>query len=357
MASPPVEVNLDLHPTQRFELIDVTRMVREQVGDVFGQFRRSVFCSLHTTAGYLEQGMSARLGHSPRQLGPFIRLFQRIFPPGAGYSHDRIDLRTELSEQERQQEPTNADSHLTFIGAGLRSCVTYINQPRHPVYFIELDGVYRNQRRQRRTTVIAYDSEDIVCRQRVGIPVPSRHVIDSVNLKDTRLQLFERIEALLGEHGIRRGRVDIRLAPEERHAGLTVNEYETLLMRNDLPEVLRDPLRYMVQRGKHLLRNPGAIAGKTRDYATYDLIHLYNEVMDTVPIGRAVVDRVMSALSSPASRALRLKRTISLLVSDGGSGGTGRVLQGTYQSPILVQHQPAAGSTRYLDIVIRRFND
>jgi hypothetical protein len=151
--------------------------------------------------------------------------------------------------------------------------------------------------------------------------------------------------------------VDIRLAPEERHAGLTVNEYETLLMRNDLPEVLRDPLRYMVERGKHLLRNPGTIPGKTRDYATYDLIHLYNEVMDTVPIGRAAVDRIMSALSSPASRALRLKRHISLLVSDCGSGSTGHVLQGTYQSPILVQHQPAAGNTRYLDVVVRRFND
>ncbi len=357
MASQPIEIDLDILPTQRFELIDVARLVREQVGDVFGQFRRSVFCSLHTTAGYLEQGMSARLGHSAGQLGPFFRLFQRIFPHGAGYSHDRIELRAELTEQERRVEPTNADSHLTFMGAGLRNCVTYINQPHQPVFFVELDGVYRQHRRRRQTTVIAYDREDIVCRQRLGVPVRSRHVIDSVNLKDERLQLFARIESMLAEHGIRRGRVDIRLAPEERHAGLTVNEYETLLMRNDLPQVLRDPLRYMVQRGRYLLRNPGTIPGKTRDYAAYDLIHLYNELMDTMPIGRAVVDRIMSALSLPAARALRLKRHVSLLVSDGGTGGTGRVLQGVYQSPILVQHQPAAGNTRYLDVIIRRFND
>lgn len=357
MASEPVEIDLDILPQQRFELIDVARMVRGQAGDVFARYRRSVFCSLHTTAGYIEQGMAARLGDSRAQLTPFIRAYQRLFPPGAGYSHDQMDLRAELTEQEKQLEPANADSHLTFMGAGLRNCVTYANRPDMPVYFIELDGVFQEQRRLRRSTVIAYDAEDIVCRQRVAVPVPSRHVIDSVNLKDDACPLFARIGAQLAAYGVQRGRVDIRLAPEERHAGLTVNEYETLLMRNDLPQALRDPLRYVVQRGKRLLRNPGAIPGKTRDYATYDLIHLYNEFMDTVPFGRTVIDRIMSALSSPASRALRLKRHVTLLVSNGGHGGTGHIVEGTYQSPILVQHQPAVGNTRYLDVVIRRFND
>jgi len=77
MALHPVEVNLSVRPKQRYELIDVTALAREQAGDIFAQFRKSVFCSLHTTAGYLEQGMCARLGHSSTQLDPFIRLFQR----------------------------------------------------------------------------------------------------------------------------------------------------------------------------------------------------------------------------------------------------------------------------------------
>lgn len=355
MSSQPLELNLDIRPRARFELIDITSMVQSQVGDVFSQFRKSVFCSLHTTAGYLEQGMCARLGHSAHQLDPFIRAVQRIFPPDAGYSHDRLELRDELTEQQKAVEPTNADSHLTFMGAGLRNCVTYINHPHEPVHFIELDGVYRDQRRRRRTTVMVYDDEDIVYRKRIQVPVASRHMIDAVNLKTTQNGLFEQIEEGLLLYGVECGRVDIRLAPEERHAGLTVNEYETLLMRNDLPEVLRDPLRYMMRRGKHLIQNPGTIAGKTLGYATYDLIHLYNELLDTMPIGRSVIDWVISALSSPASRVLRLKRDISLLVSNAGKGGTGHIVQGTYQSPILVQHQPASGSTRSLDIVIRRF--
>jgi thiamine phosphate synthase YjbQ (UPF0047 family) len=356
MASQPIEINLDITPRQRYELIDVTQLVEREAGDVFAKYRKSMFCSPHTTAGYLEQGASARLGHSRRQLDPFIRAVQRIFPPGAGYSHDQMELRDELTEQEKEVEPINADSHLTFMGAGLRNCVTYLNQPRQPVYFIELDGVFREQSRQRHTTVVAYDEEDIVCRQRVAVPVDSPHVIDSLNLKDCRGHLFQQIDGWLRKHGVESGRVDLRLAPEERHVGLTVNEYETLLMRNDLPQALRDPLRYMVQRGRRLLRNPGTIPGKTRDYATYDLIHLYNELLDTMPIGRSVIDRIMSALSSPASRALRLKRHVSLLVSNGGNGGIGKIIEGTYQSPILVQHQPAERGVRYLDVVVRRIS-
>jgi len=356
MAARPIEINLDITPSKRFEIIDVTQMIREEIGDIFTRFRKSAYCSFHTTAGYLEQGVCARLGYSSKQLDPFIRAIQKLFPPNAGYSHDCLEMRAELSESEKEREPINADSHLTFMGAGLKNYVTYINRPEQPVYFIELDGVYKKYRRIRRSTVIAYDQEAIVHRERIAIPVNSTHVIDSLNLKDSQYGLFTKIEEWLHQYGVEKGRVDIRMAPDERHVGLTVNEYETLLMRNDLPEVLRDPLRYMVRRGKKLLRNPGSIPGRTRDYAAYDLIHLYNELMDTMPVGRAMIDRILSVLSHPASRILRLKRHISLLASNSEGTGSNRIVQGTYQSPILVQHHPAKGGVRYLDITIRSFS-
>ena len=53
-------------------------------------------------------------------------------------------------------------------------------------------------------------------------------------------------------------------SPRERHVWLTVNEYETMLMRKDLPEVLRDPLRYMLRHSKALLCHPAAIPAKMR---------------------------------------------------------------------------------------------
>lgn len=353
MVSSPVELNLAIVPRQRFEIIDVTRMIQEEAGDVLSRFRKSVYCSLHTTAGYLEQGVCERLGNQRKDLDPLIRAIQRIFPHEAGYLHDQMQLRQELSEEEKETEPTNADSHLTFIGAGLKNCVTYLNRPGEPVHFIELDGVYQERRRRRRTTVVAYNGEEIVHRERLAIPVTTGRVIDSLNLKDPRFGLFEQLERRLSQLGVDKGRIEIRLAPDERHVGLTVNEYETLLMRNDLPEALSDPLRYMVRRGRKLLQHPSVIPGKTRDYATYDLIHLYNELMDSVPVGRSVIDRILSVLSTPASRILRLKRHVSLLVSD--SAGPNRIVQGTYQSPILVQHHAAEGGVRRLDITIRSF--
>lgn len=355
MAVQPLELNLDIRPKRRFEIIDVSAMIRDEVGDELSQFRKAAYCSFHTTAGYLEQGVCARLGHSRKQLYPFIRAVQKIFPYDAGYFHDRMQLRGELSESQKEREPVNADSHLTFIGAGLKNCVTYLNRSDEPVYFIELDGIYKDYVRSRRTMVMAYNNTEIVHRGRVAIPVENGHAIDSFNLKDARYGLFDKLEDWSRQYGVDRGCIDIRLAPEEDHAGMTVNEYETLLMRNDLPEALSDPLRYVVQRGKKLLRHPTLIPGKTRDYAAYDLIHFYNDLMDQVPIGRSVIDRIFSVMSTPAKRMLRLKRYIRLLVSDSEATGSDRIVQGTYQSPILVQHHPAEDGVRYMDVTLRRF--
>jgi len=355
VAVQPLELNLDIRPKRRFEIIDVSAMIRDEVGDELSQFRKAAYCSFHTTAGYLEQGVCARLGHSRKQLYPFIRAVQKIFPYDAGYFHDRMQLRGELSESQKEREPVNADSHLTFIGAGLKNCVTYLNRSDEPVYFIELDGIYKDYVRSRRTMVMAYNNTEIVHRGRVAIPVENGHAIDSFNLKDARYGLFDQLEDWSRQYGVDRGCIDIRLAPEEDHAGMTVNEYETLLMRNDLPEALSDPLRYVVQRGKKLLRHPTLIPGKTRDYAAYDLIHFYNDLMDQVPIGRSVIDRIFSVLSTPAKRMLRLKRYIRLLVSDSEATGSDRIVQGTYQSPILVQHHPAEDGVRYMDVTLRRF--
>ncbi len=351
----PLEVNLDIVPTSRFQIIDVAPRVRDQVGDALSDFRRVLYCSHHTTAGYLEQGMCARLGHSRKQLDPFFRFFQRLFPQDAGYQHDLMHLRDELNEQQKEVEPVNADSHLTFMGAGLRNCVTYRNRPEEPVYFIELDGVFKDIHRQRRTTVLGYQAEQIVHRERLRVPVPSEHTIDSHNLKDPRYGLFERFEGWLDRFGIDKGRIEMRLAPEEQDAGLTVNEYETLLIRDDLPEALRDPLSYMVRRGRNLARHPATIPGKTRDYATYDLIHLYNEFLEHLPFGRSVVDRIMSVLSTPAYRILRLKRSVSLLVSSSTETGPQRIVSGTYQTPILVQHHLPKDGVRSIDATLRTF--
>src|SRR4051812_8885125 len=227
LATRPTELRLTLAPQRRFEAIDVTRRIVQEAGAVLRRHRRALYCSLHTTAGYLDQSLSTRL-RTDGHLSQFFGSFHALFPEGAEYHHDRMELRTELSDAQKAVEPRNADSHLTFIGAGLRNCVTYEARPDAPVYFIDLDGAYKGTHRTRTTAVLAYDQERVVLKTSVRVPV-SKHPIDSVNLADPRVGVIEQLNELLASAGIERARVDLAVEPGERHVGLTVNEYETLL--------------------------------------------------------------------------------------------------------------------------------
>ena len=351
MASVPSEIRLDLSPSRRFEAIDVNEKIAAEAGDVLQRYRRTLYCSLHTTAGYLDQSLSARMHHHHGRLAQFFDAFHAVFPPNAEYRHDQMELRSELTEEQKEVEPRNGDSHLTFIGSGMRNCVTYRNRPLAPVYFIDLDGTNAGACRQRKTTVVAYDEESVVARDTLTVPV-SQHPLDSVNLADPRLGLIEQINALLARAGLEKGRVDIALPPAERDAGLTVNEYETMLMRHDLVEILKDPLKFAAQRGRHMIDDPLAIPSKTINYAKYDVPRLLNSLMEALHWDQSVLERLMAKVMAVPARRLLRSRRVTFLASDDESRGAARMVRGTYQSPILVQWRPADGSSRRLDITV-----
>jgi thiamine phosphate synthase YjbQ (UPF0047 family) len=286
---------------------------------------------------------------------PYIDVFRTMFPEGAGYEHDKIERRTELSAAERPVEPQNADSHLVFMAGALRTCVSYLNRPGEPMSFIDLDGVHAGRPRRRRTSVIGYSAEETIAQTRLIVPV-SGHSVESVNLKDPHLGVYDQCAKLIRKHGVTQGRIRMSLAPGEKHAGLTVNEYETLLMRHDLSEVLRDPLRFMAEKAGHMLGNPRAIPAKTLDYAKYDLVRVFNRLVDALGLRESRVENVLSrAIAMPASRFLRMKRSVSLLVSDRDNSGHGAIIEGKYQSPILVQWHRGAQQARVLDVTLTRF--
>jgi hypothetical protein len=79
-------------------------------------------------------------------------------------------------------------------------------------------------------------------------------------------------------------------------------------------------------------------------------------VLDALGLRESVVERVLArAIALPASRFLRMKRSVSLLVSDRDSAGRGAIIDGMYQSPILVQWHRAARQTRQIDVILTRF--
>lgn len=342
------EFTLELKPSTRIDVIDVQDRFRESFGDCLKGFRKALYYSYHTTAGYFEETLCARLDHDPDLVRRFVDSYHRLFPPGANYFHDQLHLRKELSEIQRRNEPRNADSHLTFIGSGLTNCATYTVRNGRPVYFVDLDGVFGETVRTRRTSVIPYNFERRVDSLEAEIGV-SNHSVVSVNLNDQRLGLMERIRERIARSGVRRGRVDIVLAPSERNAGLTVNEYETLLMRHDLVDVLRNPFRFMAERWRHALQNPRAVPGKMLNYAKYDLVQVVNQLVDALRLRDTLAEKALDKfLGVPAERFLRMKRSVSLMISGEGRNGGGTIVEGTYQSPILIQWQRSEARSRRL---------
>jgi hypothetical protein len=351
----PLEFSLELTPRARVDVIDVRGIVRQRYGDVLNIYPRALCCSFHTTAGYLDQALASRLNQTRRGVMTYIDVFRTMFPQGAGYEHDKLERRTELTDAQKPEEPRNADSHLAFMAGALRTCVSYPNRPDEPVCFIDLDGVHDGIPRRRLTSILGYSQEEPVVQTRVTVPV-SRHAVDSVNLKDPNLGVYDQCAELVRRHGVTKGRVRLTLAPGEKHAGLTVNEYETLLMRHDLSEVLRDPLRFMAEKAGHILGNPRAIPARTLDYAKYDLVRVFNQLVDTLGLHESLVESVLSrAIAMPAARFLRMKRSVSLLVSDRAMKGQGVIVEGTYQSPILVQWHRGTVQARALDVTLTRF--
>jgi thiamine phosphate synthase YjbQ (UPF0047 family) len=346
------ELKLTLVPRRRFQAIDVTARIAE-ASDLLRTHQQALYCSLHTTAGYLCQSLSARMNNRQERLSQFFRAFHALFPEGAEYRHDQMDLRTELSDDQKVVEPRNGDSHLTFIGAGMSNCVTYRTSPRAPVYFIELDGMYGtgDSMRERQTVIVGFKRERIVAQTSLGVPV-SKHPIDSVNLADARLGVLDYVNELLQKIGVERARVDLVVGPAERNVGLTVNEYETLLIKNDLMEVLKNPLRFARLKGRHMIDDPFAIPAKTLSYAQYDAVRVLNSLMEALRLDQSSFERLVAKVMSVPARCFFRSRRVSFLATGIRNNGATQLLRGTYQSPILVQWKRAEGQTRRIDIRI-----
>jgi thiamine phosphate synthase YjbQ (UPF0047 family) len=343
------ELKITVVPRRRFQAIDVTA----RASDLLRTHQQALFCSLHTTAGYLGQSLSARMNNRHDRLSQFFRAFRALFPAGAAYSHDQMDLRTELSDHQKVVEPRNGDSHLTFIGAGMSNCVTYRTTPRGPVYFIELDGTHgtREALRERQTVIVGFERERIVAQTSLGVPV-SRHPIDSVNLADSRLGILDHVNDLLKQLGVGHARVDLVVGPAERNVGLTVNEYETLLIQNDLMDVLRNPLRFARLKTRHMIDDPFAIPAKTLSYAQYDAVRILNSLMEALRLDQSSLERLVAKVMSVPARCFFRSRRVSFLATPNTESGVPQLLRGTYQSPILVQWKNAEGQARRVDIRI-----
>jgi thiamine phosphate synthase YjbQ (UPF0047 family) len=347
----PLDLTLELAPSARFDVVDLRARLPVEYREALAPYPSCLYWSAHTTAGFLDRSLIARLGAA--HVATYVDALRHIFPEGAGYAHDRLERRVDLDPAQRAVEPKNADSHLAFIAGGLRPCVIHPNLPGETVCFVDLDGVNDGRPRRRQTRVIGFQHETVVAQTRLDVPV-SRHPIESVNLKDPRLGLYDHLADFVARAGVGTGRLHLVLDPGERHAALTVNEFETLLMKHDLAAVLREPLRFVAAQYRGLLANPRAVPGKALGYAKYDLVRVLNSGLDTLGLHDSIVEKVLArTLAVPAARFFRIRRSVHLLVGERADGRHGFV-EGTYQSPILVQWQKSPRPTRVLHATLTR---
>jgi thiamine phosphate synthase YjbQ (UPF0047 family) len=345
MAEKPLDLTLELAPRARFDVVDLRHHFKAE-HQALASFPRCLYWSFHTTAGFLDRSLAARL--RAQHVPAYVDAFRTLFPEGAGYEHDRLERREDLDAEQRAVEPRNADSHLAFIAGGLRTCVTHPNRAGEPVFFVDLDGVNEGRPRRRRTRVVGFSQERLVRAMQISVPVSS-HPIDSINLKDPKLGLYEQVAEFVQTSGVGKGRLRVGLDPTERHAALTVNEFETLLMKYDLAEVLHNPLRYVAEKYRHALANPRAVPAKTLGYAKYDFVRVLNQSLDSLGLRGSMIEKVLArTLAVPAARFFRMQKSVSLLVS--AEEGATRIVEGTYQSPILVQWQHAPSQARVLNV-------
>jgi hypothetical protein len=122
-------------------------------------------------------------------------------------------------------------------------------------------------------------------------------------------------------------------------------------MKYDLAEVLANPLRFVAEKYRHAMADPRAVPAKTLGYAKYDFVRVLNRGLDTFGLRGSIVERVLArTLAVPAARFFGMRRSVNLLVSsDDGDAG---IVEGVYQSPILVQWQQAPRSARLLDVTL-----
>jgi hypothetical protein len=82
------------------------------------------------------------------------------------------------------------------------------------------------------------------------------------------------------------------------------------------------------------------------------MVRVLNKGLDALGLRGSFIEKAMArTLAVPASRFFRMQRTVSLLVS-AGEDGEPNIVEGTYQSPILVQWQNAPRQSRVLDVAI-----
>ncbi|MCY4223266.1 MAG: hypothetical protein OXF06_00360 [Bacteroidetes bacterium] len=338
----------------------------EQQGDSLNSFEKIALSSLHTTAGMLEQSFATKLGNTSEGIHNLVRSARRLFPEGAPYWHDQMEFRDELSLEQRKYEPLNADSHLAFICLGLCNSVLYNYDPKDPIFFIDLDGEFQGTYRSRKLLAIGYHDVSCVHERFIPVEMPKQ---DRCAL-DLSGHLLD-FQTVIDQNKIHRGVLTFELDTQEKHAGVTVNEFENLLMERDITDVLKNPLKYMLGNVSEFAKHPLSLPNKAKKVMMYELHQAIRDGLRLASRGVSAVEHIAERLgmqlpllehavdliATPLeNRWMNLGNSMRFLINAEDNEETGRIVTGTYQSPILIQWRRAESDIRHLKVRLLKFS-
>ena len=127
-------------------------------------------------------------------------------------------------------------------------------------------------------------------------------------------------------------------------------------MRHDLADVLREPFRFVAEKARHVWNEPRSVPLKARAYARYDVVQAVNQLVDVLGLPTSRIEQLVArTLAKPAERLFGVKRSIDLLVSNVNTSGQTAIVEGTYQSPILIHWRNAERNTYTVRATLSRF--
>src|SRR5262245_34319385 len=86
----PLDITLEIAPKARFDVVDL-RSQSAAEHDALGAYRSCLYWSFHTTAGFLDRSLAARL--RAQHIPTYVDAVRTFFPEGAGYEHDQLERR------------------------------------------------------------------------------------------------------------------------------------------------------------------------------------------------------------------------------------------------------------------------
>ena len=163
------------HPAGAFRHDRRSRARRAAFPGALDPFPRCLYHSFHTTAGYLEQGLASRLTKQCAGDGPYVEVFRQLFPEGAGYEHDQLERRHELTRASaRSSRATRIRTSRSSPLVSARACRTSTVRPSRCASSISTactDG----RPRRRLTSIVGFTREagsGAAAHRRAGVGSP-----------------------------------------------------------------------------------------------------------------------------------------------------------------------------------------